>query len=319
MCRCGRLFGTPAKPRMQSKRLSATHLIILTGRVFGLLAPRRWYAGWQHEPILRRNWNDLGPPLSGPGWRDQNRLRLPPDLPRLMEANRAEFAQQAYSNQGSLLFGDLGTALVATRVDPSLAVTDAIYARASANTALPIRELMWGMPGSMLACIFMSEMISEPRWRELYETQAARLLDQLEETDNGPLWTQDLYGSHHRWLRAVHGYAGNMIPLIRGWSWLTDKQRARVADAIPRTLSNNAWRGELGSTWHAGAGSSSPPDLCQHCHGAPGMVTTLADAPFRYPCSRLCCSKAGSLLGRLAHWRRDLIFVMALGVMVMRF
>jgi hypothetical protein len=206
-----------------------------------------------------------------------------PVLPRLMEANRAEFAQQAYSNQGSLLFGDMGTALVAARVDWSLAIADAIYARASANTPLPIRELMWGMPGSMLACIFMSEMTNEPRWRELYETQAARLLDQLEETANGPLWTQDLYGSHHRWLGPVHGYAGNMIPLIRGWSWLTDKQRDRVTDAIPRTLSNNAWRGKLGATWHAMAGSSSPPNLCQHCHGAPGMVTTFADAPFFVP------------------------------------
>ncbi len=42
-----------------------------------------------------------------------------PTLPRLIEANRAEFAQQAYSNHGSLLFGDMGTALLAMRVDPS--------------------------------------------------------------------------------------------------------------------------------------------------------------------------------------------------------
>lgn len=201
-------------------------------------------------------------------------------LPRLMDANRAEFAQQEYSNHGSLLFGDMGTALLVMRLDPAFAIADAIYARADANTGLPVRELMWGMPGSMLACIFMSEMTSEPRWRELYQVQAARLLDHLEETDDGPLWTQDLYGSHHRWLGPVHGYAGNMIPLIRGWTWLTDKQRGRVADAVPRTLSNNAWRSELGATWNAWADRDSQPRLCQHCHGAPGMVTTFADAPF---------------------------------------
>jgi hypothetical protein len=206
-----------------------------------------------------------------------------PVLPRLMDASRAEFAQQAYSNHGSLLLGDMGTALVAVRVDPSPAIADAIYARANANTALPIRELMWGMPGSMLACIFMSEATGESRWRAMYEVQAARLLDQLEETDDGPLWTQDLYGSHRRWLGAVHGYAGNMIPLVRGWAWLTDAQRARVADAIPRTLSLNAWRSELGTTWHAMAVSHPPPNLCQHCHGAPGMVTTFADVPFAVP------------------------------------
>src|SRR5262249_35125292 len=26
-----------------------------------------------------------------------------------------------------------------------------------------------------------------------------------------------------------------------------------------------------------------PPSLCQHCHGAPGMVTAFADAPFTSP------------------------------------
>jgi Lanthionine synthetase C-like protein len=206
-----------------------------------------------------------------------------PVLPRLMDANRAEFAQQMYSEHGSLLFGDMGAALVAVRIDPSPAVADVLYARANANTALPIRELMWGMPGSMLACIFASEMTSEPRWRSLYEVQAARLLGQLEETDNGPLWTQDLYGSHRQWLGPVHGYAGNMTPLIRGWAWLTDKQRARVADAIPRTLSVNARRSELGMTWPGIAVRDAPTNLCQHCHGAPGMVTTFADSPFTVP------------------------------------
>jgi hypothetical protein len=48
-----------------------------------------------------------------------------PVLPRLIDANRAEFARQAYSNHGSLLFGDMGTALLAMRVDPSLALADA--------------------------------------------------------------------------------------------------------------------------------------------------------------------------------------------------
>jgi hypothetical protein len=206
-----------------------------------------------------------------------------PVLPRLIDANRAEFAQRPYSSHGSLLFGDMGTALLAMRIDPSPTIADAIYARANANTELPIRELMWGMPGSMLACIFMSEITSESRWRALYEVQAARLLDQLEETDNGPLWTQDLYGAHRQWLGPVHGYAGNMIPLICGWAWLTDEQRARAADTIPRTLSVNAWRSELGTTWHATAIRDPPPKLCQHCHGAPGMVTTFADAPFTVP------------------------------------
>src|SRR5262245_10743793 len=167
-----------------------------------------------------------------------------PVLPRLIEVNKAQFAAMDYSAHGSLLFGDLGTALLAMRLDPSPATADVIEARAAANTALPVRELMWGLPGSMLACVHMGEMTGEPRWPALFATQAARLLDDLEDTAHGPLWMQDLYGSRLRFLGAVHGYAGNMIPLIRGWDWLTEEQRARVAAAVPRTLIANAERSD---------------------------------------------------------------------------
>jgi hypothetical protein len=87
----------------------------------------------------------------------------------------------------------------------------------------------------MLACIFMHEMTGEARWRSLFATQAERLLGELVETDCGPLWTQDLYGSHERYLGPVHGFAGNMIPLLRGWAWLDEGQQARVTDTVPRT------------------------------------------------------------------------------------
>jgi hypothetical protein len=177
----------------------------------------------------------------------------------------------------------MGAALVAMRIDPAPAHADVVYERAKTKMDEPIRELMWGLPGSMLACVFMAEMTGEARWRSLYEMQAARLLDDLQETDKGPLWTQDLYGRHQQWLGPVHGYAGNMVALLRGWSWLTEDQRARVADAVPRTLAGTVARSELGANWPAIAGDHQPPRLVQHCHGAPGMVTTFADAPFTSP------------------------------------
>ena len=203
-----------------------------------------------------------------------------PSLSRLIENNAAEFARRDYAAHGSFLFGDLGTLLLAMRLRPDGAVADSIHARADANTSLPIRELMWGMPGSMLACLHMHEMTGEERWRLLFNVQATRLLSELEETDLGPLWTQDLYGHHRRWLGPVHGYAGNMIPLLRGWNWLEEAQRKLVATAIPLTLARNAWRDAAGINWPAVVASGGAPRLCQHCHGAPGMVTTFADAPF---------------------------------------
>src|SRR5262249_24330254 len=213
-------------------------------------------------------------------------------LPRLLEASQVEFAKWKYAAHGSLLLGECGMACVVMRLAPTSATADLVYARAEANTTLPVRELMWGTPGSMIACWHMAAMTAEPRWRALFAIQAARLLKDLEETDDGPLWTQDLYGRHLRYLGPVHGYAGNMIALMRGWEWLTDDQRAPIAEAVPRTLTANAWRSEVGASWRGVvADRDNPPGdgdnysnartrLCQHCHGAPGMVTAFADAPF---------------------------------------
>src|SRR5262249_51734673 len=158
-------------------------------------------------------------------------------LARLLAAARqSRAALGEYGRHGSLHFGDFPALLVAMRLAPDAAIADAIHQRASDNNALPVRELMWGLPGSMLGCVFMHGMTGEARWRSLFATQAVRLLQELEDTDLGPLWTQDLYGTRKRYLGPVHGFAGNMIPLLHGWDWLDEDQRARVADAVPRTL-----------------------------------------------------------------------------------
>jgi hypothetical protein len=118
-----------------------------------------------------------------------------PVLPQLLEANRAELPRYGdYARHGSLLFGDLGATLLVMRLASSPAIADLVHERADANTSLPVRELMWGLPGSMIACVHMAAMTGEARWRELFVRQARRLLDDLQETEEGPLWTQDLYG-----------------------------------------------------------------------------------------------------------------------------
>ena len=77
-----------------------------------------------------------------------------PVLPKLLERTIAAFESLSptdYAKHGSLLFGDMGTALVAMRLAPTSILADLVHSRAEANMGLPIRELMWGMPGSMLA------------------------------------------------------------------------------------------------------------------------------------------------------------------------
>jgi hypothetical protein len=75
-----------------------------------------------------------------------------------------------------------------------------------------------------------------------------------------------------------------MIALMGDWEWLMDEQRARIAGAVPRTLTANAWRSGLGASWRGVvADRDKPPRLCQHLSRAPGMVTAFADAPFTSP------------------------------------
>ena len=209
-----------------------------------------------------------------------------PVLPKLMERTIADFASASppdYEKHGSLLRGDMGAALLAMRLAPTSSMADLVHRRAEANNALPVRELMWGMPGSMVAAIHMAAMTGESRWRSLFEVQASLLLADLEDTPQGALWTQDLYGQRDRFLGPVHGFAGNVIPLLRGWDWLTPAQQAQVADFVPKTLAANAWRSEVGTTWGPRSKREDWRRICQHCHGAPGMVTTFADAPFASP------------------------------------
>ena len=205
-----------------------------------------------------------------------------PVLSQLLERTRLEMQSFGdYVKHGSLLCGDLGTALVIMRLAPTLATAEIVHARVTANMELPVRELMWGLPGSMLACVHMAEMADAARWHGTFVAQAERLLDDLQDTDGSPIWTQDLYGAQRQYLGPVHGFAGNMIPLIRGWHWLTEVQRARIADVARRTVGAHAHLSELGISWRAAVDGRNL--YCQHCHGAPGMVTTFADAPFTSP------------------------------------
>jgi hypothetical protein len=221
-----------------------------------------------------------------------------PALERLLATNRAEYAAGPYPDHGSLLMGDIGVLLLTLRLEPSPAVADALYRRCEGNLGLPVLELMWGLPGSMLAARFAAAMTGEARWRDLYRAQAARLLADLADSCFGPIWTQHLYGRTLRMLGAVHGFAGNMAPLLVGWDWLDEALRRRTAEAVEVTLAATAVEAPEGVNWHAEARRDVLPALVQHCHGAPGMVNVFADAPWESLALDRLLARAGELIWR---------------------
>jgi hypothetical protein len=211
----------------------------------------------------------------------EHRLDVATHLPRLLRTVREQFAfvapmSKIEPRRPSWLFGDPPVLLMMIRAGAPDAA-DELFGRIEDNLDLPALELMWGFAGNMLACLFAAELTGEARWRGLHEAQAERLLAGLEDTVHGPLWTQNLYGQTRRFLGPVHGYGGNMVALLRGWDWLTAAQQARLRQAVPATLAANAQRGEMGVNWPPTVSADRAPALVQHCHGAPGMVTALAD------------------------------------------
>jgi len=226
-------------------------------------------------------------------------LDVAASLPKLLDVARRQYALLAPMSKiepgrPSYLFGDIPVLLMMIRAR-SVGAADELFGRIQDNLDLPVLELMWGFAGGMLACVFAAELTGEARWRDLYLAQAERLLADLEDTGDGPLWTQLLYGHTRKFLGPVHGYAGNMLALLRGWDWLSEADRSRIRLAVPATLKANAIKDEMGVNWPPVVSPDPAPTLVQHCHGAPGMVTALASPHFASP-KLLALLEAGAAL-----------------------
>lgn len=222
-------------------------------------------------------------------------------LSDLLMRNRAEMAMIVQAarfdaDQASFLMGDVPILILQMKMTPATQLAEELHARVSANLSLPVLELMWGVPGTMLACTFAHRITGEDRWRTLFQEQAQELLSDIAETEQGPLWSQQLYGQTSHYLGLVHGFAGHMAALIRGWDWLGEAERKRVHDLVTRTLVLNAQRADGFANWTAKANEPAGPLLVQICHGAPGMVVAFCDSRIATPELIVLLKQAGGLV-----------------------
>ena len=173
----------------------------------------------------------------------------------------------------SLMNGSSGILLVAHRLAPSLATAEALADVIAANVAHPANELLYGAPGTMLAARAMHARTVAERFAELWRASARELLARQEEDG---LWTQDLFGRHQRLVGAAHGFAGNILALCAAPEWLDDAG-AVEARAVATARALAIVDGNL-ANWSFGQGGSraGTPPRVQWCHGAAGIVTSLA-------------------------------------------
>jgi hypothetical protein len=169
----------------------------------------------------------------------------------------------------SLFGGESGILLVAHRLAPAPWQEERLMACIRANVANPFWELMWGSPGTMLAAQVMHERTGAQPWAEAWRESADRLWEEWRDE----LWVQNLYGKVVRVLGPAHGFVGNVYVLARG-QLLDDQRRGELERRAVAVAAGHAQREDGLAQW--------PPSLepgrirTQWCHGAPGIVASLA-------------------------------------------
>jgi hypothetical protein len=156
----------------------------------------------------------------------------------------------------SLWMGETGIRLVLQRLAPSQANLERLSELIAANERDERCELMWGSPGTILA------------GRELGLDVTASIGWLRGRRDTDGLWTQQLAGRSSRYLGPAHGFAGCVLAL-------------GDVPGVSETLQRLGVEEEGLVNWPPLAGRRLDENgdgriRTQWCHGAPGIVATLA-------------------------------------------
>lgn len=185
----------------------------------------------------------------------------------------------------SYFLGEVGILLVLWLLTGSGLAADRLYESVKSNIHNPTNEALWAAPGTMVAAWHLWEATHEERWRDLFLENVEHLWQTwiFESQVRCHLWTQDLYGQVVQYLGAGHGFAGNAFPLLKGASLLDASRREELYDRCVTTLRAMKRVDEDGAVnWPPGTFKPRPGRPCmlmQWCHGAPGLVTALAEFP----------------------------------------
>ncbi len=176
-------------------------------------------------------------------------------------------------HERSLWMGETGIRLALHRLSPSKENADRLAELITANKEDERRDVMWGSPGTMLAAAAMHDLSGEGKWLDLWHESAAWLRGEWD--PHTGLWTQQLYGLVEQFIGPAHGFAGCVLALSRD---ADDEVHRRAAE----TTARYAVEEDGLANWPPVAsmeGLHGTPDgsiRLQWCHGAPGLVASLA-------------------------------------------
>ncbi len=175
-----------------------------------------------------------------------------------------------------LWLGESGPLLVDWLEARDAESADRLLARIRTNAGHVSNEIMWGAPGTMLAAEVVHAESGDERFAEAWRQSADRLWGEWRyDPEAGYLWTQDLHGSIQRILGPAHGFAGNVRVLWRGRRLLDPDRAAQLEQRAVATATGCAIHSGGLVNWPPAPGSEA--SRLQWCHGAPGMICSLAD------------------------------------------
>jgi hypothetical protein len=126
---------------------------------------------------------------------------------RALERFRAEpdfMEGEAHPQRDSaLLVGETGIALVAHLLAPAAELRDRVLELVRANLGNDANDLMWGVPGTLLAARALADE----------DTIRASEADVRAARERDGLWTQHIWGEAFRSIGAPHGLVGNVTAL----------------------------------------------------------------------------------------------------------
>jgi hypothetical protein len=178
------------------------------------------------------------------------------------------------------IVGEAGILAAWLAVDPGAGVADRLEEVVRSNAENPTNELLWGAPGTMAAAVVLHGRTGEERWAAAFRESADELISRWLPADDGTyLWTQDLYGKTWCFIGSGHGFAGNVLSLHLGRDLLDQGAVDEIERRAVATATALAVREDGMANWPALAGKglvANDTIRTQWCHGAPGMVTSLA-------------------------------------------
>lgn len=186
--------------------------------------------------------------------------------------------------QPGLWMGESGTLLVAETIAPGTADPDVLLAAIRANAHNPALDVLWGAPGTMLAAREMHRRTGDLRWAETWRESANAVLEEwrFDEELGCHLWTQLIGGRSRPLLGAAHGFAGSVLALADGLHLLPPERRSEIASRATDTALATVVTKDGLANWPAAAGAAVDGvegTRTQWCHGAPGIVSSLAALP----------------------------------------